>query len=230
MIIRYLGHSAFYLEGRDFRALIDPFITGNPHCPARLSDFEHLSHILVTHGHSDHIGDTIELAARSGATVYCNHELAHYFRSQGVQHVHGMHIGGRFENLKMTPALHGSSIEHEGRLLEGGNPGGFLIDIDGVKVYHAGDTGLSMEMRLLRREKIDVALLPVGSNYTMDWDDALRAVRLIRPKWMIPMHYDTFELIRLQRDRLYVPKDMAVHFMEAGDEVSFAAKSSAIEV
>lgn len=230
MTIRYLGHSAFYLEGEGFRALIDPFITGNPRCPATLAEFKDLTHLLITHGHSDHIGDAVQLAHLSGATLYCNHELAHYFRSQGVRRIHGMHIGGRFQNIKMTPALHGSSIEHDGKLLEGGTAGGFLMEIDGIKVYHAGDTGLSMEMKLLRKEGIDLALLPVGSNYTMDWDDALRAVEMIRPKWMIPMHYDTFELIRLEREKLYIPKGIAVHFMEPGDEISFEARHKQLDL
>ena len=139
MKLIYLGHSAFYIESGDFKALIDPFIQGNPQCPFELDDFPQLSHILVTHGHADHIGDTVALAQKTGALVVCNHELGHYFQGQGLKNVHTMHIGGRFDRFKMTPAWHGSSVEIDGKLYDGGTPAGFLIDLDGIKIYHAGD-------------------------------------------------------------------------------------------
>lgn len=220
MKLTYLGHSAFYLEAGDFKALIDPFISGNPHCPVKVEDFTELSHILVTHGHADHIGDTVQLARQTGALVVCNHELGHYFMSQGLSHVHTMHIGGRFDRFKMTPAWHGSSIEIDGKLYDGGTPGGFVIELGGKKIYHAGDTGLSMEMMLLKEEAIDYALLPIGSNYTMDWSDALRAVNMIEPQALIPMHYNTFEVIEVDLDQLPVPEELNLIILEPGQSLA----------
>lgn len=217
MKLIYLGHSAFYIESGDFKALIDPFIQGNPQCPFELDDFPQLSHILVTHGHADHIGDTVALAQKTGALVVCNHELGHYFQGQGLKNVHTMHIGGRFDRFKMTPAWHGSSVEIDGKLYDGGTPAGFLIDLDGIKIYHAGDTGLTMEMQLLQSEKIDYALLPIGSNYTMDWPDALRAVEMIQPKTLIPMHYNTFEAIKVDFDQLAIPEKLNMKMLRPGE-------------
>ena len=217
MKLIYLGHSAFYIESGDFKALIDPFIQGNPQCPFELDDFPQLSHILVTHGHADHIGDTVALAQKTGALVVCNHELGHYFQGQGLKNVHTMHIGGWFDRFKMTPAWHGSSVEIDGKLYDGGTPAGFLIDLDGIKIYHAGDTGLTMEMQLLQSEKIDYALLPIGSNYTMDWPDVLRAVEMIQPKTLIPMHYNTFEAIKVDFDQLAIPEKLNMKMLRPGE-------------
>lgn len=218
MKLTYLGHSVFYLESGDWKGIIDPFLEGNPQSPKKVADFTELSHILVTHGHGDHLGDTVELAKQTGALVVCNHEIGHYLRSKGLENVHTMHLGGRFQNLKMTPALHGSSIEIDGLLYDGGNPGGFLIELEGKTIYHAGDTGLSMEMMLLKGE-VDVALLPIGSNFTMDWNDALRAIDMIRPKRVIPMHYNTFEAIQVERDKLSMPIDTPIDFLEPGQTI-----------
>jgi L-ascorbate metabolism protein UlaG (beta-lactamase superfamily) len=110
-----------------------------------------------------------------------------------------MHIGGRtkfdFGTVKMTNALHGSGISENGNMIYGGNPGGFIIEVNGKKIYHAGDTGLTYDMKLLEDEKIDVAFLPIGGNYTMDIEDALKAVDFIKPKTVVPMHYNTFGII-----------------------------------
>lgn len=219
MTLTYLGHSAFYLVSGDWKVLIDPFLSGNPLSPKGVADFPELSHILVTHGHPDHLGDTVQLARQTGALVVCNHELGHYFRRQGVEHIHTMHLGGRFENLKMTPALHGSSVEIDGLLYDGGNPAGFLIERDGKKIYHAGDTGLMMDMMLLKEERIDLALLPIGSNYTMDWHDALRAIAMIEPKSVIPMHYNTFDAIRVDIASLPLPADVTITFLSPGETI-----------
>jgi len=205
MILKYLGHSAFYLEKGDFTALIDPFITGNPLTKSCVEDFYKIKYIFVTHGHGDHLGDTLEIARKSNAKVVSNYEIIHYLSDKGLTNLHPMHIGGavklEFGNVKMTPALHGSSIIDEGNVIYAGNPGGFIIEIDGFKIYHAGDTGLTMDMKLLEDENIDIAILPIGGNFTMDIIDAAKAVKFIKPKAVIPMHYNTFDLIKTSPEK-----------------------------
>lgn len=194
MIIHYIGHSTFQIESQDKNIIIDPFIRGNPWTEAIPEDFADVTHIFITHGHGDHLGDGVELAKLSGALVYCNHEIAAYLRDQGVEHIHGMHIGGRYGWVKMTPALHGSGIETPDGMLYGGLACGFLLDIEGKRIYHSGDTGLSQEMKLLKG-CVDLALLPIGGNYTMDIEDAKIALNFIQPSTFIPMHYKTFPVI-----------------------------------
>lgn len=199
MLVRYLGHSAFYVEGKDVKILIDPFLSGNPQASATADSFDKVDYIFVTHGHGDHIGDTVEISARTGATVICNHEISIYLSEKGVK-CHPMHIGGSyrfpFGRVKMTPALHGSGIQTEHGMVPGGVAGGFLIEIDGKKLYHAGDTGLTKDMELLRDEKIEVAMIPIGGNFTMDVVDGAKAADMVRPNHVIPMHYNTFDLIK----------------------------------
>lgn len=224
--LKYLGHSAFYIEGKEFKSLIDPFLSGNPLSCCSPEDFEDLNYIFVTHGHSDHIGNTIDIASRTGATVIANFEICDYLQKKGLL-CHAMHIGGTFcfpfGKVKMTNALHGSGIlpSDGGNLIYGGNPGGFLIHVDDKKIYHAGDTGLTVDMSLLREEKIDVALLPIGGNFTMDVSDAAKAVEMIRPAMVIPMHYNTFDPIKADPERF---KELAAPFadvkiMDPGDEM-----------
>ncbi len=139
-------------EGEDTTILVDPFLTGNPSAAAAPGDYESVDFIFVTHGHGDHLGDTVEIASRTGATVAANFELCHYLGGKGLK-CHPMHIGGAFNfpfgRVKMTPALHGSDITEGDHLIPGGSPCGFLFDLGGVKIYHAGDTGLTMDMQLL---------------------------------------------------------------------------------
>jgi len=199
MKLTFLGHSALLIEEGNFKGLVDPFITGNSLSKISVDDLVNITHIFVTHGHGDHIGDTINIAKRNKALIITNHEISAYL-SKFKLRTHAMHIGGRtkfdFGTVKMTNALHGSGISENGNMIYGGNPGGFIIEVNGKKIYHAGDTGLTYDMKLLEDEKIDVAFLPIGGNYTIDIEDTIKAVDFIKPKTVVPMHYNTFGIIK----------------------------------
>ncbi|WXR62939.1 metal-dependent hydrolase [Peptostreptococcaceae bacterium AGR-M142] len=199
MKIKYLGHSAFLINTKETNILIDPFIKDNPLCSLSLKELPKIDYILVTHGHSDHLGDTITIAREHMANVICNFEISLYLQKYNIK-CHPMHIGGRFDfpfgNVKMTIAIHGSGIIDGNHVVYGGNPCGFILNIEGKKIYHAGDTGLTLEMKLLERENLDIAMLPIGGNFTMDLDDCVLACDFIKPKTIVPMHYDTFDLIK----------------------------------
>ncbi|MEW6428431.1 MAG: metal-dependent hydrolase [Thermodesulfobacteriota bacterium] len=196
MKVTWYGHACFGITTGSSRLLIDPFFTGNPLAPVA-ADSLAVDYILVTHGHGDHVGDTVALAQRTGATVIANFEICNWLAARGVKNTHPQHIGGGFTypfgRVKLTMALHGSSLP-DGSY--GGNPCGLLLTIEGRKIYHAGDTGLFSDMQLIGEENIALAILPIGDNFTMGPADALRAVKLISPRLVIPIHYDTFDLIR----------------------------------
>lgn len=221
MKIQFIGHAAVYFETSTMKALIDPFITGNPQATCDVEDFTDITHIFVTHGHGDHLGDTLYLAKKHQAMVITNFEIANYLSAKGIQ-THPMHIGGRktfdFADIKMTPALHGSGINDEEGTHDGGNPGGFLITSDDVVLYHAGDTGLTMDMKLLEEEHVDVAFLPIGGNFTMDIKDATRAVEFIQPKVVVPIHYNTFPVIEADPYKFKTAVQMAqVKILKPGE-------------
>ncbi|MCE9531759.1 MAG: metal-dependent hydrolase [Planctomycetes bacterium] len=195
--MRWLGHSCLLFESGGKNILIDPFLTGNPKAAMKANQVP-ADFILVSHGHGDHVGDAVEIAERTGATVIANYEIATWFQEKmGVRNVHGMQHGGShvfpFGKVKFTLAFHGSALPDGSN---GGNPCGFLITFnDGKKVYDAADTGLFGDMKLIGEEEIDLAILPIGDNFTMGPDDAIRAVKFLTPKRVVPIHFDTFPLI-----------------------------------
>ena len=202
MRITWLGHSAFLIEGRD-RILIDPFLTGNP-MAAISADKVECDIICVTHGHMDHLGDAVNIARRTGATIAAILEMSEYLEKLGVKSV-GFNLGGtakiRDTSITMVQALHSSSIGAPGLEFSAAMPVGMVID-SGKVVYHAGDTAVFGDMKLIGDlYKPDVALLPIGGFYTMDPRQAALAVKLIRPKTVVPMHYNTWDLIKVD------PKD-----------------------
>ena len=189
------GHLTFSIIHDGVTLLIDPFFDGNPVAKIGKDDVKP-DYILVSHGHGDHVGDTVYIAKKTGATVISNFEVANWLQGQGVEKVHPMHIGGGynfpFGRVKLTIAHHGSGLP-DGSY--GGNPAGFLLTLGDVKIYDAADTGLTYDMTLLADENVDVAILPIGDNFTMGPDDALKAVKFIKPKVVIPAHYNTWPLI-----------------------------------
>lgn len=199
MSVKYtwIGHGSHNLEIGGVKILVDPFFTNNPSTDVSAESVE-ADYILVSHGHSDHVEDLIPIAKRTGATVIANFEIIGWLQGQGIAEdkTHPHHLGGGFNYdfgyLKLTIAHHGSGLPDGGY---GGNPSGFLITAQGKKIYLTCDTGLFETMRLYGEEGIDLLVLPIGDNFTMGPDDALRAVKLINPKMAVPTHYNTFPMI-----------------------------------
>jgi L-ascorbate metabolism protein UlaG (beta-lactamase superfamily) len=192
----WLAHSAFQVDIDGHSVLFDPFITDNPRAESEAGSLRP-EIIFLSHAHGDHLGDTESIARRAGATVVCNFEIGNWLEARGVK-VHQQNPGGGYDHgfvhAKWTIAHHSSSLP-DGSY--GGEPNGFILTSQqsGIRLYFAGDTALFTDMQLIGEEGIDVAFLPIGDNYTMGPADSLRAIRLIRPRLVVPMHYNTWDLI-----------------------------------
>lgn len=197
----WLGHSGFIFDIGDHRIILDPFISGNPLCTITPEDTGDVEYILLTHAHSDHVGDseagvagdTLAIADRTGAQIICNFEMGNWFASNGIENLWQGNPGGTFRgdyfDVKLTKAFHSSSF---GDGSYGGQPNGMIISANGMTLYHAGDTSLFGDMELIGDEGIDVAFLPIGDRFTMGIEDSLKAIKLLRPSYVVPVHYNTF--------------------------------------
>jgi L-ascorbate metabolism protein UlaG (beta-lactamase superfamily) len=224
VVYTYYGHSAHMLQVGEITLLVDPYFTGNPSAPIS-ADQVQADYIFVSHGHGDHVGDTASIAKRTGAVIISNDEISIYFENQGFK-VHGQHIGGGYHHpfgyLKLTIAHHGSML---GDGSNGGNPAGMLLTTkQGQKIYIACDTGLFGDMSLYGDEGIDLAVLPIGDNYTMGPEDALKAVKLLRPQHVVPCHYNTYPLLEQDAHawakQVEAETDAIVHVLKPGESLS----------
>ncbi|CAI8954428.1 MULTISPECIES: metal-dependent hydrolase [Bacillus] len=226
MKVSYHGHSVVKIETNGKVILIDPFLTGNPKTDLKAEDVK-VDAIILSHGHGDHVGDTVALAKRNNAVVVAPFELATFLGWQGVN-THPMHIGGShvfdFGKVKFTQAFHGSSyIDEENQTITyTGMPAGILFTAEEKTVYHAGDTALFSDMKLIGSlNNIDVAFLPIGDNFTMGPEDAVLAAEWIGAKTVVPMHYNTFPVIQ-QNPHLFVQKLTCStgKVLEAGESIT----------
>ena len=223
MKLKYFSHSAFQITtSSGKKILVDPFLSGNPTSPVKADNVD-ADYIILTHAHGDHIGDAFSIAGRCKSLFICVNELAEYCKSKGFD-AHNMHIGGGynfdFGRVKFTIAHHGS-ITPDNHYA--GEPAGVLISADSRTVYHTGDTGLFFDMKLIgEMNQIDYMLLPIGDNFTMGITDAVKAAELVKPKTAIPMHYNTFPVIKADPQlfkKNAEQKGIAVRVMEYGEEI-----------
>jgi len=199
--ITFYGHATLGIQTGKYHLMVDPYFTGNPACKTKLEDIQ-ADYLLVTHGHGDHLGDAIRLSKRTGAQVISNTEVGDWLEKQSVK-TKPLQVGGSwrfpFGHLRMTFALHSSSLPDGGC---GGLAGGFVLTtLENEKLYLAGDTGLFGDMTLIGEEGLDLAVLPIGGLYTMDPADALRAVKLLKPRLVIPIHYNSVKSLQQDVDQ-----------------------------
>ena len=198
----WLGHSAFSMQLDGHTILTDPFLTGNPVAAAKPDEL-HPEIIFVSHAHGDHVSDVLPIANANNAKIVANNEIANYYAKHGAPSTHGQNPGGSwnhgFVTAKWTVAFHSSSFP-DGTY--GGEPNGFILtgNDSGVRLYFAGDTALFSDMTLIGDHGIDVAFVPIGDNYTMGIDDSIKAIQFIRPRYAVPMHYNTFPLVMQDAD------------------------------
>ena len=200
--ITYYGHSTFLVEIDNKKILFDPYITPNE--LAEGVDVQSIvaDYILISHGHSDHVADVEEIANKNDATLVANFEVASWFQEKGVKNVHPMNHGGSkvfdFGKVKYVNAVHSSTLPDGS---PGGNPGGFVVQSELTVFYFAGDTALTYHMKLIGEEfSVDFAFMPIGDNFTMGINDAIRAAGFVGTKKIIGMHYDTFPYIKIDKE------------------------------
>jgi len=219
LTFNYYGHACFQLDDGKHKLLFDPFLTGNPTASIKAAEVE-ADYVLISHAHGDHAGDAYEIAVRTGATTICIPEVAD-FVGEEVKTV-GMNLGGTLELpfgfVRMVPALHSSGVQ-------GGVACGFVVGIGGQVVYFAGDTALFGDMKLIgERDKIDWAVLPIGDHYTMGSEDAAKAAELLGAKNVIPIHYNTWDIIKQNpEDFKALVKTATVHIVKPGESLNLNA-------
>jgi len=229
MELTFLGHAALELSIGQTKVLIDPFLTGNPKASCSASDLNP-SYIILTHAHDDHVGDTESIAKRCGAKVISSFEIVNHFAAKNIEG-HAMNPGGGFGfpfgHVKFTPAWHSSSFS-DGSY--GGMPMGVVIEAEGKRIYHAGDTALFSDMQLIGRKALDLAFLPIGDNFTMGPEDAVEAAKLLNAKKVVPMHYNTFALIEqdpmLFKANVEQETSSIVQILHPGDTVMLSQEMS----
>jgi L-ascorbate metabolism protein UlaG (beta-lactamase superfamily) len=207
--LTWLGHSTFKLVTRGAKTvLMDPWVEGNPACPKDQKTFDKIDIMTISHGHGDHAGDAVTLGKKFKPTVVCNYEISLYLTRKGVPTVAPMNKGGTQEvggiKFTMVHAVHSSGIEDGGQVVYGGEPCGFVLTLeDGTHIYHAGDTGLTPDMALIAELYApEIALLPIGDLYTMGPREAAVAARMLKPKYIVPMHHGTFPALTGTPDAL----------------------------
>jgi len=220
----YYGQSTFMLEAGGKRLLFDPFITPNPEAKdINIYDLKP-DFILVSHGHGDHVADLLSIQKSSDAIIICIAEIANWLGKHGINNAHGMNIGGGFNfefgRVKMVNAIHSSTMPDGS---PGGNPAGFVLYIGDKTIYYAGDTALTYDMKLLADENLDWAYLPIGDNYTMGVDDAIKAAGFINCKNVIGMHYDTFPVIKIdiaEAEEKFIKAGINIRLPKIGETVT----------
>lgn len=225
MRITFLGHASLNIELANHNILVDPFISGNEKASGKVEiDQLNPDFVLVTHAHQDHILDVESIAKRSGATVVSNYEIATHYGNKGIN-AHPMNHGGSwnfdFGRVKYTQAIHTSSFP-DGSY--GGQPGGFLINAEGKRLYIAGDTALTLDMKLIPEEgALDLAILPIGDNFTMGISDAVRAAEFLQCDQILGYHYDTFGFIEIDHQeaiQAFKSAGKVLHLLEIGKSLS----------
>ena len=229
MKLSFHGQSTIYFESNDKKVIVDPFISGNDKSDLDEQTLD-VDYIILTHGHGDHFGDVVELANRNHATVIGSAEVQGYLTTyHGIEHAHGMNIGGKYQfdfgTVKFVQSFHSSSYTNEdGIPVYLGMPMGVIIEAEGKTIYHAGDTGLFSDMKLIaERHPVDVCFIPIGDNFTMGIEDASYAINeFIKPKISVPIHYNTFPLIEQDPQKFKEAVSQGeVQILQPSDEVTF---------
>jgi len=226
MEITYYGQSCFMLNSKKGKILFDPFISPNELAKDIDVDAINCDYILLSHGHEDHVADAERIAKNCNATIVSNFEIVSWYEGKGFDKTHPMNLGGSwnfdFGKVKFVKAVH-SSVLPDGTY--GGNPGGFVLNIDGRTIYYAGDTALHMDMKLIGEyDKVDLAILPIGDNFTMGIDDAIRAADMVGCKNVIGMHYDTFPYIEIDHEeakKKFKASGIDLTLINIGDSITY---------